>query len=365
MIDRRDFLKLPLAAAIGGALSPTLDARAQAPAAAPKKKSNIRIGRRANPAITDEEMTFLRQIGCDSIAIEGGTEDFVDYDTCAKLKDRLEAQGLAWVGGFNRNVRDSELGFGKPGRDEKIKQFQNYIRMMGRLGVENIMYPWNPGGNTWTNDYEYVRGVKLRAFDIAKHNPREKLQEGNKEYSPEEMWATYEHFMNAILPVCEEANVRMALHADDPPVDMMLGVSRLFTNFKALQRAEEIAKGSRHWTFLMCVGTWGEVGDEKMGKPMLDAIRYFQERNHLCKVHFRNVGAPLPRFFESFTNEGYIDMQAVMDTLVEVGFDGFLNEDHLPSLAGDTPRQYASAANAHGVIQEMHKKALAKHNQAT
>ena len=37
------------------------------------------------------------------------------------------------------------------------------------------------------------------------------------------MWANHQYFLDAVLPVAEEVGVRMALHPDDPPVDVPLG----------------------------------------------------------------------------------------------------------------------------------------------
>ncbi len=358
-LQRREFIKLGVGGLVGAGLGGGSAFAAPEPAAPPRaaRASNIRIGRRVPIGITDEEMAFLHQIGVTHVAVEGNEDDF-EPGRCLAIRERLVRHGLGWHGGFNRLVRDPAIGFGLSGRDEKIEKFQEYIRLMGRLGVDTIMYPWNPGGNTWTNDREVVRGQKLRAFDLARHDPRARIQAGTDEYPAEHMWSTYEYFMKAILPTCEEAGVRMALHADDPPVEMMHGVARLFTNAKALLRAQEIAGGSRHWTFLMCVGTWGQVSDEGMGMTLLDGIRHFAGAGQLAKVHFRNVGAPLPRFYETFIDEGYVDMQRVMDTLVEVGFDGLLVEDHLPPIEGDTPRQFVSTAYTIAWIRAMHRRAL-------
>ena len=43
-----------------------------------------------------------------------------------------------------------------------------------------------------------------------------------------QMWANYEYFIKAVLPVAEEEGIRLALHPDDPPVPMLGGVARLF-----------------------------------------------------------------------------------------------------------------------------------------
>ena len=44
-------------------------------------------------------------------------------------------------------------------------------------------------------------------------------------YTEDEIWENYEYYMNAILPVAEEAGVKLALHPDDPPVESLAGVA--------------------------------------------------------------------------------------------------------------------------------------------
>ena len=61
-------------------------------------------------------------------------------------------------------------------------------------------------------------------------------------------------------------------------------------------------------------------------------------------VHFRNVSSPLPRFHETFPNDGYLDMYQVMETLREVGCTGCAVPDHIPKLAGDDGLQRAGLA---------------------
>ena len=63
--------------------------------------------------------------------------------------------------------------------------------------------------------------------------------------------------------------------------------------------------------------------------------RFFAQHGKLFTVHFRNVTGPLPRFAETFIDNGYLDMASVMNTLQDVGFDGLAIPDHFPQLAGD------------------------------
>ena len=72
-----------------------------------------------------------------------------------------------------------------------------------------------------------------------------------------------------------------------------------------------------------------------MARFGVEAIRYFAERKKLFKVHFRNVNQPLPHFVETFVDDGYGDMVAIMRTLHEVGFRGVAIPDHIPHMADD------------------------------
>ena len=55
------------------------------------------------------------------------------------------------------------------------------------------------------------------------------------------MWANYAYFISAVLPVAEEAGVKLALHPDDPPVPMLGGVARLFHEPAGFKRAWELS----------------------------------------------------------------------------------------------------------------------------
>jgi mannonate dehydratase len=61
-------------------------------------------------------------------------------------------------------------------------------------------------------------------------------------------------------------------------------------------------------------------------------------------VHFRNVSSPLPSFVETFPDDGYMDMYQVMKALRQVRFNGAVEPDHVPQLAGDSGLRRAGTA---------------------
>ena len=71
-----------------------------------------------------------------------------------------------------------------------------------------------------------------------------------------------------------------------------------------------------------------------MGKDVFEAARAFAKMDKLWKIHFRNVSGPIPRFVETFVDNGYTDMLKLMKTLYEVDFRGAVIADHVPTMVG-------------------------------
>ena len=197
------------------------------------------------------------------------------------------------------------------------------------------------GNGIWSSAREATRGeAPARAFDMEK-NPKGNwggkvfagpLTHGRK-YSKEELWENYTYFIKQVVPVAEELGMRIGIHPDDPPVPELGGVPRcIFGNFDGYVRALEIAN-SPNIGVCLCAGTWME-GGQQMGKDVFEAARAFAKMDKLWKIHFRNVSGPIPRFVETFVDNGYTDMLKLMKTLYEVDFRGAVIADHVPTMVG-------------------------------
>jgi mannonate dehydratase len=213
---------------------------------------------------------------------------------------------------------------------------------MGRVGIPVLDYDFFLYAPLPATGEAQTRGARSREFDVARAGDFAPVVDTSP--TPEEMWANHRAMMDALLPAAESAGVRLALHPDDPPVPELLGVPRIFGTMAAYERA--LAEfDSPAWGVLFCIGTWAEGGDA-MGLGIEEAIRFFAARAKLLSVHFRNVSSPLPRFTETFLDNGYVNMASVARTLLDVGFDGLAIPDHCPTLAGDPAGR---AALAHGI----------------
>ena len=334
---RRDFVKAPLATAAAGALLGAGLARG-APASETRKPvideydpQNTRIARRISADTSDDDLLLLKQIGLRWAGVLFGGNEDLDY--MRRTQQRFARFGISIYGGLHFAYRNLKIQLGQPGRDQYIEQFQTFLRNLGKLGITGSSFDFHPG-NTYTTARAERRGYMAREFDLKTFREKVEKPRFDREYSAEEIWDNYAYFIKAVLPVAEEAAVHLSLHPDDPPLPKMNGVAKLFTHYNGYKRAEEIAGGSKHWGLELCVGTWSEGGD-KMGKDAFEMIRDFGGRGKIFVIHFRNVSSPLPRFVETFPDDGYQDMYRVMRTLREVRYTGVAIPDHIPQLVGD------------------------------
>ncbi|AEE94663.1 uxuA superfamily protein [Acidianus hospitalis W1] len=65
--------------------------------------------------------------------------------------------------------------------------------------------------------------------------PRIRIAEILLDNSPT-LWKNLEEFLKFILPIAEDAGVKLAIHPDDPPIDEVMRVARIMNNVEAFER---------------------------------------------------------------------------------------------------------------------------------
>ncbi len=298
-------------------------------------RKGIRIAHRMRPRPTQEDLAYFQQMDIDAATIWTTIEDNNEA-YMAETRALLEEHGILVnnIGILDLHC-DPALTLGLAERDEKIEQYKRYLRALGKAGITYTTYahmanikmlPYYQTGMGPTRG-----GVMTREFDAEKAKSLPLSHE--REYSEDEIWASLTRFLREVIPVAEDAGVRIGLHPDDPPVPSLGGVARVIRNVEGYERALELAD-SPNFGICHCVGTWAE-GGAMMGKDPIEFIRYFGAEK-IWKIHFRNVDAPLPVFKETFVDNGYVDMHQVLRTLREAGFDGALLPDHVPGDSNHT-----------------------------
>ncbi len=270
-----------------------------------------------------------------------------DYLELLHLRKRIESFGLRLEAIENVPIHFYEQCLiGGPGRDEQIENYRATVRALGRAGIPLLGYHWMANRVWRTAKHERTRGgAQVSSFDyeLARAAP----DTFPVRLSEDEVWANYRYFIEAVLPVAEEEGVVLALHPDDPPVPALGGVARVFRNLAGFRRAlEEIAPSAFH-QLDFCMGTWAEMGVEEM----LAGLRHFLAERRIAYIHFRNVRGTVPRFEETFIDDGDVDVVAVMRLLVRERFDGILIDDHVPHMVGDSEWMHRGRAYAMGYIR--------------
>ncbi|TNC51664.1 TIM barrel protein [Rubellimicrobium rubrum] len=327
--------------------------------------------------IAEEKLRFAAQLGVEGIQMNNpilpGEHRWEQADV-RRLVERVEAHGLRFEAIENVPTHFYHRAMlGLPGRDEQIENYRATIRAVARAGVPILGYHFMPN-SVWTTSREPLGrgGALVRRFDLAvveaagsdpgRLRPFLPTRLGTQAsmplrspeeppLGPEEMWANYEYFIRAVLPVAEEEGISLALHPDDPPVPMLGGVARIFDGPDGLRRAHALAQGSPAWALDLCLGSLSESPGGH--RAVIDAIREFGPRGAIAYVHFRDVKGTVPCFDECFIGEGNFDPAEAMELLWTSGFDGFIIDDHVPLMDDDTAWCHRGRAHAVGYLQGM------------
>jgi mannonate dehydratase len=323
-LDRRHFIRLGGAGVLGSLVSL---------AATERRVSGIKLGVSFTPNPQDDDLAMLRHSGVDAVSIWTSIENNT-AEWMLTTRKRLEANGVEVynIGIIDLHC-DPAMVLGLDGVDTKIEQYRQYLNNLGRAGIHYTTYAHMANikiqkvpGYYQTSVQSARGGAPTREFDL--EVARKLPNSHGKEYAEDQIWNTFTRFIRAVMPVAEKNQVRIGLHPDDPPVDTLGGVPRIFRNVAGFDRALKIAD-SENFGVCLCIGTWAE-GGKMMGVESVGAVRHFGAKRRIFKVHFRNVSSPLPKFRETFVDEGYLDMYEVMKALRKVDFKGIIIPDHVP-----------------------------------
>lgn len=335
-------------------------------------KSKMRVAIGQFNEMSGEKLRFASQIGVSSVQMNTprlpGDHRWEEADL-RKLVDTCQEHDLTLEAIENVPIHfyDKAL-LGLPGRDEQIEHYQATIRNMGRAGIPILGYHFMPNTVWRTSRTAPGRGgAHVTAFDgelvaatsatdqhafVGKRDERLNAlritDDPELQVSESQMWDNYVYFMNAVIPVAEESGVKLALHPDDPPVESLGGVARLFRNVEGFKRAEEISP-SDAWGLDLCLGCCSEMLGG--GQNAMEMIEHFGPRGRILYVHFRDVQGTVPTFQECFIGEGNFDPASAMLALQRSGFNGFLLDDHVPHMDGDTTWNHRGRAHAVGYMQ--------------
>jgi len=281
--------------------------------------------------ITDEAIRGVVQLGVYHVLGGGPRTPWTVSDLQPKM-DKLKTAGVSlgnlMIGG-NR-----ETLYGRPGRDEEIDKIRQSIQVAGQVGLPVVEYNFyahramegyyeetGRGGAGLTGaDYERAKGLPPLPNEGA--------------HTLDEMWANIGYFLKAVIPVAEKANVRLALHPNDPPFPLSRGSQQIMGTVAGWKHLIEIVDSPANGITFDCGVT------KEMGEDPVAVCHYFGSRDRINHVHYRNphVMKPYEKYDEGFIDEGDVNMFAVMRELVKLKYSRELYPEHPRALDYDRAR---------------------------
>jgi mannonate dehydratase len=245
-----------------------------------------------------------------------------------------------------------------PKRDLQIENVKTIIRRLGEAGIPVMGYNFSLAGVAGRITGPFARG---RALSVGMNGPvDDPMPNGmvwNMIYDPhappgtvppithDELWRHLARFLDDVLPVAEQAGVKLALHPDDPPLPTVRGQPRLVYQPHLYQKVIDLNPSPANM-LEFCLGTLAEMTEG----DLYQAVEQYSRQRRLAYVHFRNVTGKVPFYKETFVDDGDIDMLRVLAILQRNGFEGVLIPDHTPQMTCDAP-WHAGMAYALGYLR--------------
>lgn len=250
-----------------------------------------------------------------------------------------------------------------PRKQEQMEGLKTIIRRMGKVGIPIMGYNFSIAGVWGRVEGPFARGGAVSAAYLESEGPPETPiphgQVDNIVYdlnappgnigtvSKQQIWQRVEEFLHELVPVAETCGVRLAAHADDPPVPVLRDTARLIHQPHHHEMLLDILP-SKSNALELCLGTLREMSDG----GFYQAIDQYSRRDSIAYIHLRNVKGKAPNYREVFIDEGDIDVLRVLRILRRNAFSGVLIPDHAPLMTCDAP-WHAGMAHALGYIKAL------------
>ncbi|SFQ54125.1 mannonate dehydratase [Parafilimonas terrae] len=294
--------------------------------------------------------------------------DVWTIDEIKKRKDIIEAAGLTWDVVESVTVHES-IKTQTGGYKKYIEQYKETLRNLSACGIKTVTYNFMPVTDWTRTNLDYLmpdgsRALYFNWFDLAvfdihilkrknaaesynstiiteaekrfKQYSQSQLDEitrivlfglpGEKKITVEEVqekldWykdidhtalrESLKYFLQEIAPVADEENIKLAIHPDDPPFDI-LGLPRIVSNKEDIEFILSSVKNKSNG-ICFCSGSLG-AGIKNNLPEIVQAIG---DRLHF--VHLRNTKRDeFGNFYEADHLGGNTDMYAVAKEVLSI-----------------------------------------------
>ncbi|MDR0401452.1 MAG: mannonate dehydratase [Endomicrobium sp.] len=272
--------------------------------------------------------------------------------------------------GFNNDVVESvniheDIKLGLPSRKKYIENYKNTLRNLGKAGVKIVCYNFMPVFD-WTRTdlykllpdgstalfYEKSKIDNIDPYNFLKNLSKQKGLLSMPGWEPErlskirELFKSYEgftvenlfenakYFLNEIIPVAEESNIKMAIHPDDPPWNIF-GLPRLITSKENIKKYLNLVNSPSNGLTL-CTGSLGSSDKNNI----IDLIETYHDK--IFFTHIRNIKRfENGDFIESSHRscDGSLDITEIVRTFHKLGFNYYIRPDHGRHIWGEESRK--------------------------
>ena len=271
--------------------------------------------------------------------------------------------------GFNADVVESvnvhdDIKIGLPTRDAYIDNYIQTIRNLAPFGVKVICYNFMPIFDWTRSDLFHPVGDGSTALyyqkDMIQDDPKEmadyvmgltekyhmtfpgwepermakldELFEKYKDVTKEKLWANFKYFLEKLMPVCHECDIRMAVHMDDPPWDIF-GLPRLLVDSESIDRFLKMVDDPYN-CLTLCSGSLNANPENNVAA----IVRRHCDR--IAFAHIRNVKHfPNGDFSEASHRDcdGDTGILEILRAYHDCGYNGYIRPDHGRHLWDEKP----------------------------
>lgn len=269
------------------------------------------------------------------------------------LKEEVQASGLAIKGIESVNIHDA-IKTGAKERDAYIDTYIKTLENLGKADIHMVCYNFMPVFD-WTRSelarkradgstvlaynqktidqlnpqdmfaliQDDMNGIVMPGWEPERMEHIKELFEQYKEIDDDKLFENLKYFLEKIMPVCNQYDIKMAIHPDDPAWSVF-GLPRIIINKENLKKMMEMVDDV-HNGITFCAGSYGT----NQANDLPDMIRSLKGRIHFA--HVRNLKFNSADDFEEaahLSSDGSFDMYEIVKALYEIGFDGPIRPDH-------------------------------------
>ena len=278
--------------------------------------------------------------------LAGDPDELWTYEELAAIKWEINDAGLELEAIENFDPAHwHDVLLDGPKKAQQLENLKQLIRNAGGAGIPVFGYNFSIAGVAGRVKGPFARGeAEAVGVDGPLDKPLPKGMVWNMVYdraagpgvipsaTPEQLWSRLKDFLDALIPVAEKAGVTLAAHPDDPPMPAVRSQPRLVYQPKHYQKLIDLKPSPRN-ALEFCVGTLAEMTEGNI----YDAVEAYSRQGKIAYVHLRNVRGKVPKYRETFIDDGAVDILRVMRILKKNGFTGVLIPDHAPQMSCAAP----------------------------